>query len=129
MTQPLVSEPCDTPDRVTIFMNVTDRPYFGRFLTTIADADERRMTTRRYRRRRRSNGRSRTYPVTCRRRRRLVRPQLTARGQGRGDLLRGQVVDCHSPTIKRSGYAGISLRIDLSGPGIRRTIDVWDPCD
>src|SRR3989442_802530 len=64
MTQPLVSEPCDTPDRVTIFMNVTDRPYFGRFLTTIADADERRTTTRRYRRRRRSNGRSRTYPVT-----------------------------------------------------------------
>src|SRR5437899_3064391 len=64
MAQPLVSEPCDTPDRVTIFMNVTDRPYFGRFLTTIADADERRMTTRRYRRRRRSNGRSRTYPVT-----------------------------------------------------------------
>src|SRR2546426_7164072 len=64
MTQPLVSEPCDTPDRVTIFMDVTDRPYFGRFLTTIADADERRMTTRRYRRRRRSNGRSRTYPVT-----------------------------------------------------------------
>src|SRR2546426_3343168 len=64
MTQPLVSEPCDTPDRVTIFMDVTDRPYFGRFLTTIADADERRMTTRRYRRRRRSNGRSRTCPVT-----------------------------------------------------------------
>src|SRR3989475_12806709 len=66
MTQPLVSEPCDTPDRVTIFMNVTDRPYSGRFLTTIADADERRMTTRRYRRRRRSTGRSRTYPVTKR---------------------------------------------------------------
>src|SRR2546426_11724308 len=64
MTQPLVSEPCDTPDRVTIFMDVTDRPYFGRFLTTIADADERRTTTRRYRRRHRSNGRSRTYPVT-----------------------------------------------------------------
>src|SRR5947209_18083321 len=45
-------------------MDVKDRPYFGSFLTTIADADERRMTTRRYRRRRRSNGRSRTYPVT-----------------------------------------------------------------